>query len=193
MAFLGIGKKKQEKRAQAAQQTIDKIIALGQPLSEYDKMNMIYASDGKIDSKEKKLLKKYVKQENKTERVDIRQDARTERTTVRQSQKTSRVHDRTEARKVAYEHGIDPTANLVNAIGNGLGQVAGPVASIINPGAGLFGGTQTGGDITGQLGGSLSLPAADINGDGTNDTPKLLLIGVAVVALVFLFRRKRRR
>lgn len=96
MAFLGIGKKKQAKSAQAAQATIDKLISSGAKLDDASVQTAIFASDGKITAKEKKLIKQ----------------------TTRQASRSNRTALRSDARKTAYENGINPSAPWAQALGS---------------------------------------------------------------------------
>jgi hypothetical protein len=128
MAILGIGKKKQKLRAQTAAATVASIVAKGEAVSSYDRNSLLYSSDGKVTSKERKLLKNQLRQESKSERsANV------------QAEKSYRSDRRQSTRSTAYASGIDPNAwagNLVGNLSGGLGGLLGGIGIGNNQGSG---------------------------------------------------------
>jgi hypothetical protein len=99
------------------------------------------------------------KQEVKLARID----AKTERVEIRQGSKTDRVYLRTEAKKVAYANGIDPTKNTLDGIAN----IGHSVAGVL--------GAAKGNDVYNTPFGSASV---------TQDNMPIIIVGVIVLLKV---------
>lgn len=101
-------------------------------------------------------------------RID-RRDARNERQENRVDGRNERFEDKMEAHQVAYNNGIDPRANMINAIGSAGSQLissgANAYTSIANP-----------------------RPRILTNEDGTTNKNMIYII-LGVVALMFMKRK----
>jgi hypothetical protein len=184
---------------EAAQTVIDKIIAAkGGSLSDGLSSTLLAYADNKIGGKEFKLAKKTIKSENKT----------------------SRSYFRNEARKVAYENGIDPNAGVANAIASGVGNIANGVVGVAHAnalgrvGSSAFAGgaSQAGQNVLGEINAQLQgvmgaiasgmstrtagiLPETDAYGipvQPKSDNTILFIGGAALLAFLFFFKKGRK-
>jgi hypothetical protein len=163
MALLGIGRKKRDKRAQAASATVASIVAKGEAASSYDRSAQLYSSDGRITQKEKKLLKNQIRQEERSYRSDRRQSTRA----------------------TAYSSGIDPNAWAGDLAGNVAGGLSGGLGGLL--GSIGIGGNQSSGTTVDDVFDSGSGRLDDMIQPKDNS---ILIMGAIVLGAFLLFNKK---